>query len=209
MAVNAPAGIAGASTPLANDQANYVISGTFSAVGISAAGTFYGPFNVFIYNTITTTITTTAGSTSATVGSGTGIVAGQGLSATTLPPGTTVGAITGTTVTLHLPPNTTTAAILAGTGTALVVAATTTASSASVQLERSFDGGATWIIAGVGGAGQQAIFANPAGISVVAAEPERGMLYRLNCTAYVSGTLAYRMSATGAAAMAWAVSSAI
>lgn len=69
--------------------------------------------------------------------------------------------------------------------------------NATVRLERSFDGGTTWIIAGVGGAGQQAIYSTPnQDVSVVFADPEAGMLYRLNCTAYTSGTILYRISTT-------------
>jgi hypothetical protein len=72
----------------------------------------------------------------------------------------------------------------------------------TVRLERSFDGGTTWVVCGVGGAGSQASYTlNGADISVVAAEPEKGVLYRLNCTAYTSGTINYRMSATGGAAL--------
>jgi hypothetical protein len=71
----------------------------------------------------------------------------------------------------------------------------------SVQIERSFDGGTTWIVAGVGGAGAQAVYATATGadVSIVCMEPERGVAYRLHCTAYVSGTINYRMSATGIA----------
>ena len=87
-----------------------------------------------------------------------------------------------------------------------------TAWGGSVQLERSFDGGMTWLICGVGGAGQGAIYTGVAQagvpVSVVASEPERGVLYRLNCTAYVSGTINYRLSVSGLAAMAWGVPSA-
>ena len=69
----------------------------------------------------------------------------------------------------------------------------------SVQLERSFDGGSTWIVAGVGGSGAQAVYATATGadVSIVCMEPERGVGYRLHCTAWTSGTINYRMSATG------------
>jgi len=71
--------------------------------------------------------------------------------------------------------------------------------SGSVQLERSFDGGNTWIVCGVGGAGNQAVYAATSGgdVSLVVGEPEKGIGYRLHCTSYTSGTINYRMSATG------------
>lgn len=76
--------------------------------------------------------------------------------------------------------------------------------NATVRIERSFDGGTTWIVAGVGGGGQQASYNTPnQDVSVVYTEPERGVLYRLNCTSYTSGTINYRMSTTGSAALTW------
>ena len=75
----------------------------------------------------------------------------------------------------------------------------------SAQLERSFDGGTTWLVCGLGGAGQQAIWAtNNQDVSVVFGEPERGVLYRVHCTALVTGPLNYRLSASGGAAMSLA-----
>jgi hypothetical protein len=73
---------------------------------------------------------------------------------------------------------------------------------ASLQLERSFDGGTTWYVAGVGGGGAQALY-NVANqdVSVLVTEVERGMVYRLHCTAYTSGTINYRLSGSGVAAM--------
>lgn len=73
--------------------------------------------------------------------------------------------------------------------------------SGSVQLERSFDGGTTWIVAGVGGGGQQAIYATAdQDVSITVSEPERGVLYRLDCTSFSSGPINYRFSTTGGAA---------
>jgi hypothetical protein len=74
--------------------------------------------------------------------------------------------------------------------------------SATIQLERSFDGGTTWYVAGVGGSGAQAVYATPnQDVSLVVLEPEAGVLYRLRCTVYTSGTINYRISGNGAAAM--------
>lgn len=82
--------------------------------------------------------------------------------------------------------------------------------NATVRLERSFDGGVTWVVCGIGGGGQQAQWNTPnQDVSVVAAEPEKGVLYRLNCTAYTSGTINYRMSASGGASMSLNVASVI
>lgn len=78
--------------------------------------------------------------------------------------------------------------------------------TASVRLERSFDGGTTWVVCGIGGSGQQAVWNTPdSDVSLVVGEPERGMIYRLNCTSYTSGNVNYRLSATGAAALSLAV----
>lgn len=85
----------------------------------------------------------------------------------------------------------------------------TTAWSGVVSIERSFDGGTTWLIVGVGGAGQGAIYTGSTlagqAVSIVAAEPEKGVLYRVNCSTFTSGTINYRISTTGLAAISWGV----
>jgi hypothetical protein len=78
----------------------------------------------------------------------------------------------------------------------------------SVQLERSFDGGTTWIVCGIGGAGQQAIYTSSgtgSDISIVVSEPEAGVAYRLNCTSNTSSVINYRFSTTSPAATAWGI----
>lgn len=56
--------------------------------------------------------------------------------------------------------------------------------TASVALQRSFDGGANWrTVDSFAGAAEMA-----------GLEPESGMLYRLDCTDYTDGTIAYRLS---------------
>ena len=74
--------------------------------------------------------------------------------------------------------------------------------NATVQLERSFDGGCTWVVCNVGGTGQLAQYggATATPISLTFAEPEEGVLYRWNCIAYSAGMIDYRISTTGAAA---------
>lgn len=79
---------------------------------------------------------------------------------------------------------------------------------ASVQLERAFDGGATPLVCNVGGAGAPAIWSAGTPVNLSFGEPEKQVLYRLNCTAYTATagiTLNYRLSTTGAAAESLAV----
>ena len=202
MGVNLPQPQPVSVTPAANDQANSVVSGKFTAVGASAPIGLYGACNLMLWGSVNTALTTTAGSNSASVASGTGLVAGQTIVSVNVPSGTTIGSVAGTSVTLAFPNGYTAASVVGGVdGAALFIG---TATSASVQLERSADGGATWVICGTGGAGQ-AVYSNPAAISTTIGEPERGMAYRLNCTSYASGTINYRISATGQAAMSFAI----
>lgn len=63
--------------------------------------------------------------------------------------------------------------------------------AATVQLERSFDNGVTWLPVTANGT-QLELFTAP--VSENWAETEAGVLYRLNCTAYTSGTVNYRIS---------------
>ena len=63
--------------------------------------------------------------------------------------------------------------------------------SASTQVQRSFDGGTTWINVSEDIAGTPAAYTTA--VSLVFNEPEPGVLYRLNCT-YTSGTVNYRIS---------------
>lgn len=89
------------------------------------------------------------------------------------------------------------AATLTGSVTPLGAATT------SLVLERSFDGGSTWLPLNIGGSGAPAIYTNQVGpISIAFGEPEAGLTYRVNCIAYteVSNlTINYRWSATGQA----------
>lgn len=75
----------------------------------------------------------------------------------------------------------------------------------TVRLERSFDGGTTWLV--TGGATQNSWSTANQDVSVVVGEPEKGVGYRLNCTVFTTGPINYRMSATGAAALSLAVAS--
>lgn len=62
----------------------------------------------------------------------------------------------------------------------------------TIDLERSFDDGSTWLKCSRDSAGTTARFTVAA--SVVVEEPEAGVLYRLNATALSSGTANYRIS---------------
>lgn len=69
----------------------------------------------------------------------------------------------------------------------------------SVQIERSLDGGATWLLCNIGGSGSLAVYAAGTPISLTFGEPERNVLYRLNCTAFTTGPINYRISTSGGA----------
>lgn len=80
--------------------------------------------------------------------------------------------------------------------------------NATVQLERSFNGGATWVPCNIGGSGALAQWVGDGSttgtaISLAFGDPEAAMVYRLNTLAYsaVSNVaLKYRISTTGQAA---------
>lgn len=62
----------------------------------------------------------------------------------------------------------------------------------AVRIERSFDGGTTWLVVDSDTTGTDASYATA--FSGVIFEPEPGVLYRLNCTAYGSAAINYRLS---------------
>lgn len=62
---------------------------------------------------------------------------------------------------------------------------------ASVQLERTFDNGSNWHAMTAAGT---PIYVWTDEASEQAQETEPGVRYRLNCTAYTSGTVTYRIS---------------
>ncbi len=63
---------------------------------------------------------------------------------------------------------------------------------ATVQLERSFDGGTTYAPLSGSTIGTTITFTTPT--TFIGNETERGVLYRVNCTAYTSGTANVRIS---------------
>lgn len=76
-----------------------------------------------------------------------------------------------------------------------------------VSLERSFDGGRTWLTVSRDKSGAAAVYSSQR-VSAIFDEPERQVLYRLNCTE-ITGLINYRMSASGAAAQSLSIASSI
>ena len=65
----------------------------------------------------------------------------------------------------------------------------------TVKVERSFDGGTNYDDVSLDALGTLASYAlNSTEVSLVIDEPEQGVLWRLNCTAYTSGNIVYRIS---------------
>ncbi len=203
------AGLGASGAPPANDQANAVLSGVITALGPTPPFAFYGPFNLLIYASINTTLTTTKGSSAATVASATGLAAGSAINSPNVPPGTTVGVLAGSNVTLAFPPGVTNASVVTGADTTAIFTGGAITYVGTIQLERSFDGGKTWLVCNVGGTGTPASYSGGGPISLVAGEPERGVAYRLNATAYTSGVINYRFSTTGGAAVTMSVASVV
>jgi hypothetical protein len=75
--------------------------------------------------------------------------------------------------------------------------------SGTVLVQRSFDGGTTWLTRLDTPVGSGS-FTAPATFAL--SEPEQGVSYQLECSVFTSGTVNYRMSATGGAATAWGAS---
>lgn len=199
-----------------DEGANQLLEGAFAAVGVSRPITCYGQFNFALYGSVSYTITLQAGSAKATITNGTLLAAGQNVVATGLPPGATVYPtatvqIAGlTTVTIGGLTTSQINTITAGAVTGVFVGPGITP-TATVSLERTFDGGFTWITAGISGSGVPASYEfgssaidNP--VSVVAGEPERQVGYRFNCSEFTgSVSVNYRISITGLAAQTWGI----
>lgn len=62
----------------------------------------------------------------------------------------------------------------------------------TTEIDKSFDGGTTWIPVSLDALGDKASYTAP--ITVTGFECENGVLYRVNCTVYTSGTINYRLS---------------
>lgn len=67
--------------------------------------------------------------------------------------------------------------------------------SGTIIIERSLDGGTTWIGASTDGTGTVASYTTA--VSVYGVETEDGVMYRFDCTVWGSGTINYRLSQVG------------
>ena len=124
-----PNGFGASGKPAAGDQANGVVSGSFTVAGqVSTPFAFWGAFNVAIWGTFVATL----------------------------------------------------------------------------QVEKSYDGGTTWIPLFNFFTGAAVAFTAPGSLQI--GECERGVTYRMHCTQYVSGTANYRFSTNGLMAMSSGVS---
>lgn len=69
--------------------------------------------------------------------------------------------------------------------------------AATVKVERTFDSGTTWKVVSRDLVGNEASYTTSSAAAAVNTwleEPEDGVLYRFNCTAYTSGSVVCRMS---------------
>lgn|GEM_PF-3014741 len=100
---------------------------------------------------------------------------------------------------------------VAGTDTAAVFTGVGSGYQPSVltgQLERSFDGGSTWVGVGVGFGALASLLAANMPYSIAFGDPEASVLYRVNTATYTatSGvTVNYRVSTTGQASVSLSV----
>jgi hypothetical protein len=90
-------------------------------------------------------------------------------------------------------------AITTGADASAVFTGASVTFSGTVQIERSFDGGRTFVVCNQGGGGTLAQYNAGTPISMAFGEPEKWGVYRANCIAYTSGTINYRISQTGGA----------
>jgi hypothetical protein len=207
--------------PPAGDRANQVLAGEFAAIGVSQPINVYGAFNFSIDGVITGTLKTSA---ARSVAAFVPAVAGAdffpinaSIVSTLLPPGAYITAITttgaGTIGTVQLGGLSAAQIAAIATGSDAAAQIKGLVPEATIQLERTFDGGYSYVVAGVGGLGQPASYVLGAGgsdipnpVSVVAAEPEVGVGYRFKCTAFTGAvSVRYRLSISGLAAMAWGI----
>lgn len=80
--------------------------------------------------------------------------------------------------------------------------------NSTLQLEKSYDGGSTWIVQSLSNAGSIAQWTAHTPLSFSMSEPEIGVLYRLNCPVFAAVsnvTINYRISGTGQASQSLSV----
>ena len=168
-------------------QANGVLSGLTSTTGLLGA-TVTGPTGTAL-GTVAAILTPAVQSPSFPGGPSTAGVVQLSSAATTQQISTQPQAFT-------FAPNGN--AVTGGTDNAAIFTGAGITWSGTVQLERSFDGCKTFIVCNIG-AGTLAQFSTGTPVSAVLSEPESGVSYRVNCTAYTSGVINYRLSTTGSA----------
>lgn len=136
-----------------------------------------------------------------------GSVGTLGVVSTSNPP-LSIPVYKGSAVPVYFTFNLTANAFTTGTDNAALFTGADIKFTGSFQIERSFDGGSTWIVCNVGGAGTLAQYTAGTPVSMVIGEPEKNVLYRINVTALSGGNINYRISTTGGAAESLAISSA-
>ena len=92
----------------------------------------------------------------------------------------------------------TASAVTTGVDAAATFTGAATTFVGTVQLERCFDG-RTWLPCNIGATGTLASWNAGTPVSLTFGEPEKNVLYRVNCLAYTSGNINYRVSQTGGA----------
>jgi hypothetical protein len=99
-------------------------------------------------------------------------------------------------------------AVVSGADATAVFTGAAVGITGTVQLERSFDGGQTWIPCNIGNTGTLAVWNTTAPVSISFGEPEQNVIYRLNNltqTPETNTALKYRVSETGQAARSLAL----
>ncbi len=99
--------------------------------------------------------------------------------------------------------------VLAGVDNAATFTGSSIEFVGTIELQRSVDGGQTYITCNIGGAGQLAQYSSGTPVSFIAGECERGISYRWACIAYTSGVINTRLSTTGQAATSLAINATV
>jgi hypothetical protein len=90
--------------------------------------------------------------------------------------------------------------LVAGTDTGAILTGQGITYSATMATEVSFDGGSTWVGFAFSNTTTAIVFNGGNAVTTSTSNPEKEVLYRLNCIAYSSGNINYRLSTTGGAA---------
>lgn len=208
MGIPVASALAATPTPASGDQANLVVSGSFAVAGACSLPVgIYGNFDVTVWGEQVGSLQTFAGLAVASINFGATQLVREGASVrgTNVPAGASL--ILGSAQVLGLQSvqlgGLSATQILALTAATDAAAVATVVPTATVALEKSYDGGFTWIPASVPGTvGTPIIFVlgttltQP--VSIRMGEPEKGVYWRLNCRNYTAGgTVNYRISTTG------------